>query len=180
MRKLIESSIVSLDGVVGSPWEWTGSYFDGEVKEYSRAQLSEYDAFLLGRVTYEKFASTWSQIQGDPYFDTINLMPKYVASTTLREMTWNATRIDGDVAEEVAKLKAQPGRDIVKYGTGQLDRTLIAHDLVDEFHLLLMPVVVGHGPHLFQGVDTSQRRLELTGTTTFGNGVVALTYVPKS
>jgi dihydrofolate reductase len=179
MRKLIESSIVSLDGVVGSPWEWAGPYFEGEVKDNSRARLAGYDAFLLGRVTYEKFASTWGQIQGDPYLDTINSMPKYVASTTLREMTWNATRIEGDVAEEVAKLKAQPGQDIVKYGTGRLDRTLIAHDLVDEFHFLLMPVVIGHGPHLFEGVDTSQRRLELIDTTTFGNGVVALTYVPK-
>jgi dihydrofolate reductase len=179
MRKLIESTIVSLDGVVGSPWNWTGPYFDGEVKDYSRGQLSGYDAFLLGRVTYEKFAATWGQIQGDAYFDIINRLPKYVASTTLEETTWNATLIKGDFAAAVAELKNQPGKNIVKYGTSRLDRTLIARDLVDEFHFLLFPVVVGEGLHLFEGIDTTGQQLELTRTSTFSNGVVALTYVPR-
>jgi dihydrofolate reductase len=179
MRKLIESTIVSLDGVVGSPWNWADPYFDGEVKDYSRSQLSGYDAFLLGRVTYEQFAATWAQIQGDEYFDIINRLPKYVASTTLLETTWNATLIKGDVADAVAELKKQPGKNIVKYGTSRLDRTLIARDLIDEFHFLLFPVVVGDGQRLFEGIDTAGQQLELTRTTTFGNGVVALTYAPR-
>jgi dihydrofolate reductase len=179
MRKLIESTIVSLDGVVGSPWNWTGPYFDEEVKDYSRGQLSGYDAFLLGRVTYENFAAMWAPIQGDEYFDTVNGLPKYVASTTLRETTWNATLLKGDVADAVAELKNQPGKNIVKYGTSRLDRTLIARDLIDEFHFLLFPVVAGAGPHLFEGIDTTGQQLELTRTTTFGNGVVALTYAPR-
>jgi len=178
MRKLVESSIVSLDGVVGAPWEWTGPLFDAEVKDYSRRQLARYDAFLLGRWTYEKLGGSWSQIRGEAYFDTINAMPKYVASTTLDQLSWHATRLDGDLVEAVAELKARPGRDLVKYGPG-LDRTLVAHGLVDEFHFLLMPVVVGAGPHLLEGVDTGGRGLELVDTTRFGNGVLALTYVPK-
>lgn len=178
MRKLVESSIVSLDGVVGAPWEWATPLFDAEVKDYSRRQLARYDAFLLGRGTYEKLGGSWSAIEGDDYFDTINAMPKYVASTTLERPTWNATRLEGGLVEEVTRLKAQPGRDLVKYGPG-LDRTLVAHDLVDEFHVLLMPVVAGTGPHLFEGVDTAGRALELVDTTRFGNGVLALTYVPK-
>lgn len=179
MRRLIESTLVSLDGVVGAPWEWTGEYFDGEVKDYSLAQLSEYDAFLLGRVTYEKFAATWAQIHGDPYFDKINGMAKYIASTTLRDTTWNASLLEGDVAEAVAELKNRPGKDIVKYGTSGLDRTLIEHRLVDRFHFLIFPAVVGVGRRLFEGVDTGQLRLELVDTKTFGNGVVAVTYVPS-
>lgn len=180
MRKLIESTLVSLDGVVGAPWEWTGEYFDGEVKDHSLAQLSEYDAFLLGRVTYEKFAATWAQIHGDPYFDKINSMPKYVASTTLRETTWNATLLEGDVAGAVAELKNRPGKDIVKYGTSGLDRTLIEHGLIDRFQFMIFPVVVGGGRRLFEGVDADRLGLELVGTRTFGNGVVALTYAPDS
>ncbi|WP_028927364.1 dihydrofolate reductase family protein [Pseudonocardia acaciae] len=179
MRKLIESTLVSLDGVVGAPWEWTGGYFDGEVKDYSLAQLDEYDAFLLGRVTYEKFASSWGAIQGDPYLDKINSMSKYVASTTLRETTWNATLLDGDLAEEVAKLKAQPGKALIKYGTSGLDRTLIEHNLIDRFQFLIFPVVVGgSGGRLFEGVEAGRLKLELVETKTFGNGVVALNYVP--
>jgi hypothetical protein len=96
MRKLIEATFVSLDGVVESPKTWALPYFDDENKNYSLVRLSEVDAFLLGRVTYEKFAARWSQIKGDAYFDKINSLPKFVASTTLRETTWNAALIKGD------------------------------------------------------------------------------------
>jgi dihydrofolate reductase len=179
MRKLIESTFMSLDGVVGSPEKWALPYFDDENKNYALSRLSEVDAFLLGRVTYEKFAARWSQIKGDDYFDRINSLPKFVASRTLRETTWNATLIKGDVADEVSKLKNQPGKNIMKYGTSQLDHTLIEHNLIDEFHFSIFPITVGNGQRLFDGIDTSHLNLKLTGTTTFNNGIVILTYVPK-
>jgi len=178
MRKLIESTLVSLDGVVGSPEKWAMPFWDDENKRYALSRLSEVDAFLLGRVSYEKFAASWSQIKGDDYFDRINSLPKFVASTSLRETTWNATLIKGDVAEEVSKLKKQPGKNIMKYGTSQLDRTLIEHNLIDEFHFSIFPIAVGSGPRLFDGVDTTRLRLKLTGTTSFRNGVVVLSYIP--
>jgi dihydrofolate reductase len=179
MRKLVEATLVSLDGVVGSPEEWALPYWDEENKNYARAQLADVDAFLLGRVTYEKFAAAWSQVTGDPYLDTINRLPKFVASASLRETTWNATPITGDVAAEVARLKSQSGKTIMKYGTGQLDRTLISHGLIDEFHFSVFPLTVGRGLRLFEGIDISGLALKLTGTKTFANGIVQLSYVPR-
>jgi dihydrofolate reductase len=178
MRKLIEATFVSLDGVVGSPEKWALPYWDAENKDYALSRLSDFDAFLLGRVTYEKFAASWSQIKGDAYFDRINSLPKFVPSTTLRETTWNATLIKGDVADEISKLKNRSGKNIMKYGTGQLDCTLIEHNLIDEFHFSLFPIAVGSGQRLFEGIDTAQLKLKLTGTTKFSNGVVVLTYAP--
>ena len=137
------------------------------------------DAFLLGRVTYEKFVAAWSQVTGDPYLDTINALPKFVASASLQATTWNATLLSVDAATEVARLKDQPGKTIMKYGTGRLDRALIQHGLIDEFHFSVFPLVVGSGLRLFEGVDTSGLRLRLTGTKSFGNGIVQLTYLPQ-
>lgn len=176
MRKLVESTFVSLDGVVESPERWAMPFFGSENKNAALSNLAEFDAFLLGRVTYEKFAATWSQISGDPYFDRINGMRKFVASTTLAHTTWNATLIDGDVAKGVAALKQQPGKNIIKYGTSQLDQTLIGHRLIDEFQFSIFPTVVGSGRRLFQGIDASSLALKLTATKTFENGVVVLTY----
>ncbi len=178
MRKLIEATFVSLDGVVGSPEKWALPFFDDENKSYALSRLSEFDAFLLGRVTYEKFAASWSRIKGDAYFDRINSLPKFVPSTTLRETTRNATLIKGDVVEEVSRLKNQSGKNIMKYGAGQLDRTLVQHNLIDEFHFSIFPIAVGSGQRLFEGIDTTHLKLKLTGTTRFGNGVVVLSYQP--
>ena len=179
MRKLIEATFVSLDGVVGSPEKWALPFFDDENKNDALARLSDVDAFLLGRVTYEKFAARWSQIKSDPYFERINNLPKFVASTTLRETTWNATVINGDVAEEVGKLKKQHGKNIMKYGTSNLDRTLLQHNLIDELHLSIFPVAVGSGIRLFEGFDTTPLKLTLTSMTKYRNGIVSLVYVPK-
>jgi dihydrofolate reductase len=179
MRKLIEATLVSLDGVVGSPQEWALPRWDEENKAYAQAALADVGAFLLGRVTYEIFAAAWSPITGDPYYNMINRLPKFVASASLAETTWNATLIKGDVAAEVARLKSEPGKAIMKYGTSRLDGTLIRHGLIDEFHFSVFPLVVGRGPRLFDGIDTSGMTLRLTATKTFGNGIVALTYVPE-
>ncbi|GAB2544670.1 dihydrofolate reductase family protein [Nocardia heshunensis] len=178
MRKLIESTLVSLDGVVESPEEWANPFFDAENKRASLRQLADYDAMLLGRVTYEKFLANWSGITGDEYFETIGRMRKYVASSTLEAATWNATLLTGDLVDAVRELKRQPGKDIIKYGTSGLDRPLIENGLVDGFRFAVMPVVVGHGGRLFDGVDPKYLGLKLTNTTTFDNGVVALEYVP--
>src|SRR5687767_2805819 len=131
MRKLVEATFVSLDGVINDtepstapraqPQVWGAPYWDEEHSKYSSDLLFAADALLLGRATYEGFASAWTKRSGDPFTDRINSMPKYVASRTLKDATWNATVLKGDVADEVAKLKDQPGANILKYGTGEFD-----------------------------------------------------------
>src|SRR5215831_2468853 len=163
MRKLVEATFVSLDGVTEAPERWAMPFFSG-AKDHFLAELNRFDALLLGRATYEKFAATWSQIKGDPYFDKINSLPKFVASKTLKNTTWNATLLPGDAAEAVRRLKAQPGKDMVKYGTGSFDRTLIEHRLIDEFHLSIFPITVGTGRRLFQDIGPNIPKLKLIDT----------------
>jgi dihydrofolate reductase len=177
MRKLVEAAFVSLDGVVESPERWALQFWGAEHRVQATHQLESYDAFLLGRVTYEKFAASWSRITGDPYYDAINRMPKFVASNTLTTTTWNATLLSGDVVEAVHALKRQSGKDIIKYGSGALDRTLIPNGLIDEFQINVFPVTVGQGARLFDGVNPGDLRLALTRTKTLSNGIVQLTYV---
>jgi len=183
MRKLIESTHVSLGGEVGSPQEWAFPYLNEEHNDYAKRLLFAADALLLGRVTYEGLSAAYPTMKGgDPgapadFIDRMNSIPKYVASTTLREVTWNATVIDGDVASFVTDLKKQSGGNIIKYGNGSLDETLMDHGLIDEFHLLLTPVAVGRGQHMFEGVGTSPS-LRLAEVTEFSNGVLLLIYTP--
>jgi len=179
MRKLIEATFVSLDGVIGSPERWALQLWGAEHRVQATRQLDSYEAFLFGRVTYEKFAASWPQIKGDPYYDTINRMPKFVASNTLKTTTWNTTVLSGDVVEAVRALKEQPGKDIIKYGGGGLDRTLIPHQLIDEFQIYVFPVTVGRGARLFEGVNPDDLRLALTDTKALANGIVQLTYARR-
>ena len=109
MRRLIESTLVSLDGVVEAPERWAG--FDAEDAALSLAELDKYDAFVMGRVTYENFFANWGHVTGNPYIDVINAMPKYVASRSLAETTWNATLLGPDPSDEIARQKDQPGKD---------------------------------------------------------------------
>ena len=176
MRKLVEATFVSLDGVIESPERWALPLWGQAEKDEALRHLNEFDAFLLGRGTYEKFAAAWSQIKGDPYFDRINSLPKFVPSTTLKTATWNATLIHGDVAGEVARLKQTTGKGIIKYGTGALDQALIDHHLIDEFRFSIFPTVVGRGKRLFEGVDTSRVKLRLTDAQTSQNGIVVASY----
>jgi dihydrofolate reductase len=175
MRKLVESTFVTLDGVIGSPQEWSPPYWDDEHASYARKLLFDADALLLGRLTYEGFVQAWPSRTGD-YSDRINSLPTYVASRTLKEATWNATILAGDVAEEVARLKEQPGENILKFGIGELDRTLIDRELVDEFHFWVFPVLAGSGQRLIEDIETTH--LKLADTTTFGSGIVVNTYTP--
>ena len=178
MRKLVESTFVTLDGVISDPQVWGSPYWDEEHSGYAAKLLEPAEAQLLGRVTYEGFAKAWPQRSGDPFTDKINSMPKYVASRTLKDATWNATVLKGDLAEEVAKLKQEGGGTLLKYGTGEVDSELLKHKLVDEFHFWIFPTVAGGGTRLFEGLSDTTH-LKLVDTTKFKSGITVNVYAPK-
>jgi dihydrofolate reductase len=175
MRKLVESTFVTLDGVIGDPQVWGPPYWDGEHSAYAAKLIEAADVLLLGRKTYEGFAVAWSSRTGE-VADRFNELPKLVASRTLTAATWNAEIITGDVAEAVARLKEAPGGDILKYGTGELDRTLLEHGLLDELHFWVFPVLAGGGQHI-DGLDSTH--LRLLDATTFSSGIVVHVLGPK-
>jgi dihydrofolate reductase len=190
VRKVIASEFVSLDGVMEDPG-WTFQFTSEEQQRFKFDELAESDALLLGRVTYEGFAAAWpnmmKQYEGPrrselgEYADMMNGYPKYVVSTTLEEpLEWNnSTLIKGNVAEAVSNLKQQPGKDLLIFGSGDLLNALMQHDLIDEYRLMIYPVVVGSGKRLFRdGSDTTD--LRLVDSKTFGSGVVVLTYEPAA
>jgi dihydrofolate reductase len=177
MRKLIESTLVSLDGVIEAPERW--AVFDAEATAYSIEQLGSFDAFVMGRVTYEKVFANWGQAAGNPYIDLINAMPKYVASRSLTQPAGNATLLGAEPSSAITRLKDQPGKDLIKYGTSRFDDTLVRDHLIDEFRFWIMPVLVGSGQRLFEDVDTSGLHLRLTGKRSLENGSVILTYAPR-
>ena len=182
MRKLIAFELVSLDGVIGAPNEWAFSYSDEEMQRENEAGMAASDALLLGRATYEEFASFWpDQPGGTRMVDYINSVRKYVVSTTLQEpLGWNNSNlIQGDVKEEIATLKEQPGENITTTGSITLVRLLLEAGLLDELQLMVHPIVLGGGRRLFGG-DGDTEVLELVGSKTFGTGVVSLTYRPVS
>ena len=178
MRKLVVAEYVSLDGVMEEP-SWTGPYFNEDVARFQFELLFASDALLLGRVTYQGFAAAWpSMTDEEGFVDRMNGLPKFVVSTTLEEVEWNnSSLIKENVDEEVSRLKQQPGQDILIYGSGDLVRTLMQHDLIDEYRLMVHPVVLGSGKRLFRdGSDTTALRLVDTRPTS--TGVVILTYQP--
>jgi dihydrofolate reductase len=179
VRKLVVSEFVSLDGVVEAP-AWTFQFQSAEQEAFKFAELKASDSLLLGRVTYEGFAAAWPNMaeQTGEYGAMMNGYPKYVASTTLDKTEWNASLIKGDLAEEVGRLKQQPGRDILVFGSGTLVQTLVQRGLVDEYRLMLFPVVLGRGRRLFgEGLAAT---LQLVDTKPFKSGVIVLTYQPGS
>jgi dihydrofolate reductase len=179
MRKLVESTFVTLDGVISDPQNWSPPYWDDEHGNYARSLLYSADAMLLGRKTYEGFAQAWSARAGDNDFaDRFNELPHYVASRTLPpgEADWNATVLEGDVAAAVRSLKEQPGENIIKYGTGEFSKALLENKLVDEYHFWVFPEIAGEGQRLLDGFRAS---LELVDTTRFGSGIVVLKLAPK-
>ena len=176
MRKLVESTLVSLDGVIASPERW--SLFDEESSGWILQELDNYEAFVMGRVTYEYFRNTWGSPTGGPLSQRINAMPKYVASRTLSEVTWNATLLGPDLVGAIEQLKAQPGKDLIKWGASRLDDTLLRARLIDELQVWVMPVVVGAGQRLFEDVDTSSVELTPAHVRQLANGSVIHTYIP--
>jgi dihydrofolate reductase len=175
-RKLISSLFVSLDGVHEAPRDWHFPYHNDEVEAAIDAAMSSSDAMLVGRVTYQEWAGFWPQSDLE-MADYMNNTPKYVASTTLDEVEWsNSQLLEGDVPTAVAELKRRPGKDISMSGSATLARSLLREGLVDELHLMIHPVVVGHGARLFE--DGDRHALELVDAKTFATGVVYAIYRP--
>src|SRR5207245_4035496 len=176
MSRLAATLFMSLDGVVESPEKWSFPYWNDEIGKFKHEETFSSDALLLGRVTYEGFAAAWPGRKDEEGFaDLFNGMPKYVASKTLKKLEWNNSHlIKGNLAAEVSKLKQQPGHDIVIHGSPTLIRSLLPHDLIDEYRLLVYPIVLGRGKRLFD--ETSQAKLKLAESETFSKGVVKLVY----
>jgi dihydrofolate reductase len=175
MRKLKLALYVALDGVIENP-AWTGPFWDDALSRLQADYLFSSDALVLGRVTYQGFAQAWPTMTETGDFGVkMNTMPKFVASRTLQQAEWNATILSGDVAEAVARLKDQPGQDLLIYGSGELVDELTRHGLIDEYRIMLYPVVVGTGKRLFNP-PLPQVNLQLAETITTSTGVVVLTY----
>lgn len=183
MRKLIESTFVTLGGDIGAPQDWGPPYLTGDDQDaYGRDLLFGADALLLGRKTYEGLSAGYTAMasgESSPmadFIDRMNAIPKYVASRTLRAVGWNATLVAADVPARVAELKRKPGKYLLKYGTGPLDATLVARGLIDEFRIWVVPVTNPPGQRLFE--DLPDASLRLIEARTFASGVVLLRYAP--
>ncbi|MGH9200810.1 MAG: dihydrofolate reductase family protein [Vicinamibacterales bacterium] len=186
MGRIVVTEFVSLDGVMEAPGGgedfkhagWTFKISRGE--EGDKFKLEETlgsEALLLGRVTYQGFAAAWPSRKGE-FADRFNSMPKYVVSSTLEKAEWNnSTVLKGDMVEEVSRLRRESTGNIVVHGSAQLVQALIEHDLVDELHLMVFPVVLGTGKRLF-GDTSDKKRLRLTDSKTVGDGVVILIFQP--
>jgi dihydrofolate reductase len=181
MRKVVASELVSLDGVMQSPEEWAFSYSNDEMAEANASGMAHSDAMLFGRVTFQEFAALWPYQNSaeQPFTDYLNNTPKYVVSTTLQEpLEWNnSTLIKDNFAEEISRLKRQPGKDIGIVGSGTLVRWLVRNGLLDELGLMVHPIVLGSGKRLFED-SSDQVALELVDSKTFATGVLYLTYRP--
>jgi dihydrofolate reductase len=186
MGRIVVTEFMSLDGVVEDPGGSENFRYGGWSFEISRGdegdkfKLDEAfssDALLLGRVTYEGFAAAWPSREGE-FADKFNTMPKYVVSSTLKDPAWNnSTVLNGDLAEEVAKLKQEVDGDIVVHGSVRLVQALVEHDLVDELRLMVYPVVLGSGKRLF-GETSDKKTFDLADSKVVGDGVAILVYQP--
>jgi dihydrofolate reductase len=178
MGKIIISENVTLDGVVEDSRGWFGGFRGKDYEEWAEVETDEAlnaTALLLGRHTDEWFATRWASRTGE-WADKLNSMPKYVVSSTLEHAAWsNATVLNGDVVNEVSKLKRELDGDIVVYASRQLARTLIEHDLVDELRLTVHPVVLGAGERLF-GQTSDKKPMRLLSARTLGDGLAYLSY----
>jgi dihydrofolate reductase len=179
VRRIINSTFISLDGVIENPQDWPASEVEDDAGTVIQTELLfACDAVLMGRRTYEGFAPVWTTRSGDPFSDRINSMAKYVVSSTLTEPDWtNTTVISGDPVAEIERLKAEPGMNIVQYGFGQLSYALMEHGLLDELRLWVYPFFVGSGgPEDLLYRDSHVTRFTLADTTVLKSGVVVLTY----
>ena len=180
MAKIINSTYVTLDGVVEGPHLWPSLGRPGDERwgRIATELLLSCDAVLMGRRTYEVFAPVWPTRSGDPYSDRINTMPKYVVSTTLEDPEWANTQvIDGDVAGSIRRLKESSVKDIVQYGFGPVARLLLEHDLLDELQLWVHPLILGSaGPSDLLFGDTAAVGFDLVATTPLSDGTVILSY----
>jgi len=189
MGKLVVTEFITLDGVIEDPGGsenfdrggWAFKFGRGEDGDkFKLDETLEAEAQLLGRVTYEGFAAAWPERTDEVGFaDKMNTMPKYVVSSTLRDLSWeNSTLIDGDVAEEAARLKEQVAGDILVHGSATLVRALVADDLVDELRLMVFPTVLGAGKRLFGDTSSAKAFQLVESRPVGGDGVVILRYEP--
>ena len=184
MRKVIVSNLISLDGFISGPnGEIDWFKWDKEVEDYVKAQLGSMDTILFGRVTYELMASYWptatAATNDQMIIDAMNNLPKIVFSKTLEKVEWNNSRlVKDDIEGEVAKLKRQPGKDMVIYGSGGIVSTLTQMGLIDEYRIFVNPIVLGNGKPLFKDIQ-SRLTLKHINTKSFGNGLVLLCYRPE-
>jgi dihydrofolate reductase len=187
MRKLVVTEYVTLDGVMEDPGGsegtkhggWSFQFWNQEAAKFKLDELFASDALLLGRVTYQGFAKAWPSMTDELGFaDRMNGLPKFVVSTTLEKAEWNNSRLIGEnIPEEVSRLKQQPGQDILVAGSGELVQALLQHDLIDEYRLMVHPVVLGSGKRLFPD-GSDMKVLRLVDTRTFSSGIVLLSYQP--
>ena len=187
--RLIHSAFVTLDGVMEAPGfdphrdgrnAWALRRQDAENQTWNADQVKAADAILLGRTTYQIWAAFWPTAPASEFTDRMREIPKYVVSRTLQRADWvNTTILSGDPAAEVQALKARDGGELILYGSADLAKTLMSHELIDEYRLQVFPVVLGSGKHLFAD-RIDMQHLQLVSTRTFPSGVVLLTYVPET
>jgi len=177
--RLVATEYMSLDGVFEEPGQWSGPYFDDSAAQFKWDELVASDALLLGRRTYEGFAAAWPAMEGTGEFGVkMNTMPKYVVSKTLARVDWAGSRlIKDDVAEEIRKLKREPGNDLLLSGSAQLFNAMLLENLIDLCRIMLHPVVVGKGKRLFEP-GSGHAALRLIDTKRVGKGIVVLEYEP--
>ena len=177
MGKIVNSTFVSLDGVINHMERWHFSFTDDESNAFALQQLRDSDALLMGRHTYEVYAGAWPGRDGD-YADRINAIPKFVASTTLNAPTWsNTTVLEGDLVEAVTSLKRNPDQDILMHGYGPVAKTLMRHGLLDDLFLWVHPMLAGvGGPSDILISEGLNKRLALLDVKTLSSGVVILSY----
>jgi dihydrofolate reductase len=177
--RLVATEYLSLDGVFEEPGHWSGPFFNDEAGQFKWSELQASDALLLGRNTYEGFAKAWPAMPNTGEFgEKMNSMPKYVISSTLDKVEWSGSElIKGDIAEEIRKLKQQPGKDLLLSGSGRLFNAMMRENLIDLYRFMLHPIVLGKGKRLFAD-GVVQRTLTLTETRRFAKGIVVLEYEP--
>jgi len=175
--RLGAAEFLSFDGVLQGPGGWSGPFFNEEAQKFKFDELQAADALVLGRRTYEGFAAAWPKMPGTGEFGVkMNSMPKYVVSSTLATADWTGARlITGNPADEIRKLKAASGNDLLLSGSGQLANALMHDDLIDLYRCMVHPVVLGKGKRLF-AEGSAERVLELTDTKRFASGIVVTEY----
>jgi dihydrofolate reductase len=176
MGRIVAVSYVTLDGVFEEP-SWSGPYFNEELQEWQSANLREADLMLLGRRTYEGFKEAWPAMEAETgwFGEKMNGMPKLVATTTLTEPEWNASFIQGDVAAAVRELRAGP-QSVLINGSAGLINYLTRHNLIDEYRLMIYPVVIGTGRKLWD--EGTTLAMTVAGQFVTKSGVAVLTYLP--
>jgi dihydrofolate reductase len=186
MGAIVAAEYVTLDGVMEDPGGveqsavggWSNEFYDDDLDRLQSELLFASDALLLGRVTYEGFAAAWPDMAHEEgrFAERMNSMPKYVASRSLTDLTWNATLLEGDAVKAIGRRKQDSEQNLLLYGSASLLRLLLDEDLVDRCRLMIHPTVLGSGAPLLSGV--ARKTLRLVGNTTTGKGVVVLDYAP--